>query len=233
MKINSITLVFMSALLWLTGCYKDPQASFTVSASSVEVDETVSFTNTSTDMDRCEWLFGDGDQSTETNASHAYSDPGVYEVTLRVFSKKDMKADKTTNMITVIQPTYLVINVFDYSSGDAIESAVVDLYASESDFNEAANSLAEANTNSAGQVSFKNVPDGTLYISIYKYAYNQDGYDYFYCNWFTNLNGNTYNTSVEANKINEVDIYARLAYYPSSGRARNNPEAEIMNTPVQ
>ena len=232
MKNNKISLVFITALLIVSGCYKDPQASFTVSSSSVEIDETVTFTNTSMDMDRCEWLFGDGDQSTETNPSHTYSDPGAYTVTLRVFSKKDFKADKTTSVINVIQPTYLIINVLEYDTGDALDSAVVELFPTEDDFYAGSNLIADDITGITGKVSFKDVPDGKIYISVYKYAYQLEGYDYFYSNWFISKNGNTYNTVVVANQINELDIYARLGYY-SARIARHTADAGTMNQAVQ
>jgi PKD repeat protein len=222
MKKNGTSLIFIAMLLMLSGCYKDPQAQFTMSASSIEVGESVNFLNTSMDMDRCEWIFGDGGQSTETNPSHSYTDPGAYQVTLRVFSKQDMKADQRTDVVTVIQPTYLNITVYDYESNDPLSGATVVLYTTEDDFYSDTNSIVEGETSSSGLVSFKNVPAMKIYISVYKYAYEQNSYTYFYSNWFINLDGNTYNTMVEANQINGLDIYARLGYTSSSGRLAKN-----------
>jgi PKD repeat protein len=215
MKKNVASFLIISLVLLLTGCYKDPSASFTMSASSIEVDQSITFTNTSLDMDRCEWIFGDGEQSTETNPTHTYTDPGTYQVTLRVFSKKDMKADFTSDVVNVIQPTYLIIHVYDLENSDPLDSTTVTLYNSENDFFYDTNNIGEAITNSSGMVSFKNVPTGKIYISAVRMEYELSGYIYFYSNWFTNLDGNTYNTDVSANKINELDIYVRLGYVPS------------------
>jgi PKD repeat protein len=105
-KALPIVAIYFLALL-LSGCYKDPTASFTMSSSTIKAGGSVTCTNTSAAMNRCEWLFGDGKQSQEINPVHIYTEPGTYQVTLRVFSKKDMKADIATAALTVIQPTTL------------------------------------------------------------------------------------------------------------------------------
>ena len=215
MKRSIFYLPFLSMAILLSGCYKEPIASFDISASSIEVDESVTFTNTSQEMERCEWLFGDGDQSTQANPSHTYTDPGTYEVTLRVFSKKDMKVDIATNNITVIQPTILIVNVYDYDYEEPLDNALVSIYDVEEDFYNLETGLADATTDANGQAAFKYVPGGKIYVSVFREEYEESGYYYFYCNWFTALNGNTFNTMVQTNKINEVDIYARLAYIES------------------
>ncbi len=216
MKNLAVYTSILLLLVILSGCYKEPMASFTMSASSVEVDEPVSFENTSVEMDRCEWLFGDGAQSTQASPSHTYTDPGTYEVVLRVFSKNDMKADIASTNITVIQPTILIVNVYDYDYEEALDDALVSIFDSENDFFEQSNPLAEATTGLSGQVIFEDVPGGKIYISVFREEYEEEGYYYFYSNWFISLNGNTFNTQVTTNKINEVDIYARLGYIPSS-----------------
>lgn len=49
-------------------------------------DNSVSFSNETTNADRYEWDFGDGNGSTETNPVHEYETTGVYEVKLTAFN---------------------------------------------------------------------------------------------------------------------------------------------------
>ncbi len=201
-------------VVFLTGCYKDPIASFTMSASSIEAGESVTFTNTSADMERCEWIFGDGGQSTETSPTYTYDTPGNFEVTLRVFGKDDMKADLTSKNVQVTQPTTLWVNVVDYDGGDAIQDCWVMLYDSYTDwYNLDLDQMitTEKKTNYNGKAEFKEEGLETsdpIFINVYKEVDDT----YFYCNWFIQYSDNCYKTTVEANKINEVTIRARLAY---------------------
>ncbi|MFC2112030.1 PKD domain-containing protein [Bacteroidota bacterium] len=196
-------------MVCLTGCYKDPIASFTMSSNSINVDESIKFTNTSADMERCEWIFGDGGQSIETNPTYTYETPGEYEVTLRVFGEKDMHADFTSKNVTVTQPTTLWVNVVDYDGGAAIQDCYVWLFDSYDDWYsmQAANLLAnETTTNSNGRAEIVGLgTTGLIYINVYKKINDT----YFYCNWFIQYSSNTYKTYIQANKINEVSIRAR------------------------
>ena len=196
-------------LICLSGCYKEPIASFTMSSNSINVGESITFTNTSADMERCEWIFGDGGQSTELNPTYTFDTPGSFEVTLRVFGKKDMRADLTSKTVTVIQPTTLWVNVVDYDGGAAIPDCYVWLFDSYSDWYNLENLIAdEVTTNSNGRAEINGLgTTGLVYINVYKKIDNT----YFYCNWFIQYSSNTYKTTVEANKINEVTIRAYKA----------------------
>ena len=196
-------------LVCLSGCYKDPIASFTMSSGSINAGESITFTNTSADMERCEWIFGDEGQSIEANPTYTYETPGNFEVTLRVFGKDDMRADFTSQSVTVIQPTALWVNVKDYDGGAAINNCYVGLFDSYDDWATAKNPIADEKlTNSSGRVEFKGLSTtGTIYINVYKSIDDT----YFYCNWFIQNSNNCYKTQVQANMINEVDIRARRA----------------------
>jgi PKD repeat protein len=54
----------------------NPNFNFTIDGLSV------SFQNTSSDADRFTWSFGDGNSSNETNPTHVYAEPGLYDVSL-------------------------------------------------------------------------------------------------------------------------------------------------------
>ncbi len=81
------------------GVYWAPIASFTPSATLVDIGETVSFTNTSQNADTYDWDFGDGGSSQETNPSHIYSSPGVFTVELT--ASNPAEADRYTAYIHV------------------------------------------------------------------------------------------------------------------------------------
>lgn len=59
-----------------------PLAAFHADFTTINVNGTVNFTNTSTLATTYLWVFGDGDSSTATNPSHIYTTPGLYSVQL-------------------------------------------------------------------------------------------------------------------------------------------------------
>ncbi len=101
-RLNFAIALGIIFLFNFSACQVEPVASFTASKIAVEINETITFTNTSKDGDSYEWDFGDGStKSTENSPSYSYSSPGSYTVTLTVFSKNGKKSDKSTVMITV------------------------------------------------------------------------------------------------------------------------------------
>ena len=59
-----------------------PKARPDFDMSFTEGDQTVTFTNMSTDADTYAWDFGDGNTSTDENPMHTYAADGIYDVTL-------------------------------------------------------------------------------------------------------------------------------------------------------
>ncbi|MCP4426971.1 MAG: PKD domain-containing protein, partial [Chloroflexi bacterium] len=59
-----------------------PQAGFSATPLSGSSPLTVTFTNASTGADSYVWQFGDGATSTEINPTHAYTQTGIYTVSL-------------------------------------------------------------------------------------------------------------------------------------------------------
>ncbi len=81
-----------------------PTANFTYSPSSPQANETISFTDQSSDPDGSvvswSWAFGDGSTSTLQNPTHSYGVDGSYNVTLTV-TDNGGATDSITKTITV------------------------------------------------------------------------------------------------------------------------------------
>ncbi|MFC4406005.1 PKD domain-containing protein [Haloarchaeobius iranensis] len=82
------------------GGNQPPVASFTVSASTVGVGETVEFDATGSEdadgsVSSYEWAFGDGATATGQTAAHAFEAPGSYTVTLTVTDDDGATTDAT------------------------------------------------------------------------------------------------------------------------------------------
>ena len=63
-----------------------PIADFKIDRATAAVGETITFTNTSQNAATYQWNFGDGNTSTEINATHKYSGVGTYTVSLTAFN---------------------------------------------------------------------------------------------------------------------------------------------------
>lgn len=84
-----------------------PQADFTFSPSSPTTDDTVQFTDRSSDAEgaiaRWEWNFGDGSTSSQQNPTHRYTQAGTYTVSLKVTDGGGL-SDTESKSITVQPP---------------------------------------------------------------------------------------------------------------------------------
>ena len=98
--IKSLLLVIVVAIVF-TSCQKQPTADFTASKITAGVDESITFSNNSTDADSYSWEFGDGLTSTDENATHSYTAIGTYSVKLIAYSKNEKKEDDKTSTITI------------------------------------------------------------------------------------------------------------------------------------
>lgn len=83
---------------------KQPDASFTFSPSNPTTDDTIQFTDISTDSDgdisSWHWDFGDDYESLKQNPQHKYSYSGTYTVTLDI-SDNDGGTDSISKTITM------------------------------------------------------------------------------------------------------------------------------------
>lgn len=95
-----------------------PEAGFAISDISPAFNETVFFTDTTTNSPRdWEWSFGDSTFSTDQNPSHQYVSTGIYKVQLIVTNCHDLK-DTVTQEISVQSPPSVQISptALDFST---------------------------------------------------------------------------------------------------------------------
>lgn len=97
-----------------------PTASFTASKTTANVNEEITFTNTSEDATSYVWSFGDGTTSTAESPVKSYAAAGEYEVTLS--AKGSGGTNSTTLDITIV--TGDEIYFIDYSDKKIAKFAI-------------------------------------------------------------------------------------------------------------
>ena len=70
-------------------------------SNTVNINETIQFTNLSIDYASCIWEFGDGSTSNSINPVHEYLSDGVFNITLTVYDSIGAVAATTSQNITV------------------------------------------------------------------------------------------------------------------------------------
>ena len=198
--LKTLAVLFLAAVV-ISSCTKEPGASFTVSSKLVSTNETVKFTNTSTDADHYQWEFGDGLTSTEVNPTHSYSKEGTYTVKLTAYSANNKKSNSYTETITVAD-TKATITVKEMDTYETIDGITATLYKSFEDWDNETNPVAQAETNSEGVVTFTGLEATTYYV------YLDDGY---YDNTFGYEDESKIKIGpLQAHKNNEYTLYVEL-----------------------
>ncbi len=166
------SIFFLPALVVLiTSCDNRPFADFIVSSPSVEVYETVYFTNlSSANADYFEWDFGDGTWSDAYNASHYYETAGFYDVTLTAFDGAGI-SDRRSMTIEVLTTSLYVI-VEEYYTHERISDASIILYPTLTDWNNMTNPLVEGFTDAYGVARFENLNPVIYYLDVWHPYYN-------------------------------------------------------------
>lgn len=85
----------------LSGCTPAPQACFDKTATVVDVNQVVTFTNCSVDFSRSTWNFGDGATSTDANTTHSWATQGDFLVSLTVEDKNGTQTDNISDIVRV------------------------------------------------------------------------------------------------------------------------------------
>ncbi|NLR93399.1 PKD domain-containing protein [Flammeovirga agarivorans] len=82
-----------------------PVAAFSVSETNIEENESVQFTDASSDATSWAWDFGDGETSSEQNPTHTYTTAGTYSVKLTVTNEAGSSTETKTDLIQVANTT--------------------------------------------------------------------------------------------------------------------------------
>jgi len=103
MKTTLYISIILATVICTTSCRKEPIACFQHSPSygDIYTHDVVQFDNCSRDAIAYQWNFGDGNTSREQDPVHSYDSSGIYEVTLTVYSKGDMKSSVHSDNITI------------------------------------------------------------------------------------------------------------------------------------
>lgn len=105
-------IIFLVAFsFW--ACSEEPVSCFDFQEEGVEVFQSIQFLNCSTDSDQFEWDFGDGNTSTDPNPIHAYSDTGLYEISLRAISEFRGSENMLTREITIENPASKFLGLYN------------------------------------------------------------------------------------------------------------------------
>lgn len=92
-----------------TGEEREPQAAFVAGTKYVRVNETVDFHDASLfSPEVWTWDFGDGVTSTQQDPTHAYTTPGVYNVSLNASNPYGSNVSLRSSFIHVLEPTIVV-----------------------------------------------------------------------------------------------------------------------------
>ncbi len=173
-------LILLTAIvpLLLTSCSRDPYADFTVSKDIAMVGEIVNFTNRSVDAIDYEWDFDDGNFSVNTHASHAWTSPGIYDVSLSAFGKNG-DIDIAFWPVEIIQDYCdLEVYVEEYEEPYYYVTDIsVRLYPTITDWENETNMIVEGFTGSNGKVLFLDVPipyNKRVYVDVW--GPNHDNY---------------------------------------------------------
>ena len=107
-KLRLLPVLLLSLTIGLSSCGDDKEelpkpaaeAAFTQNRNIVEVNELVTFTNSSTNASRYEWDFGNGQSSTIASPTAVYSTVGSYTVKMTAYNEEN-KPVVTTSTIKV------------------------------------------------------------------------------------------------------------------------------------
>lgn len=164
-------LLGLVAVLVFTACEKQPEASFTVPGTTVNILEEIVFTNTSKNSTTYQWDFGDGNTATVASPTHTYTEGGTYNVTLTASGNEG--SDTFSKTIEVLSAD-IGIYVYMYNPNDendtntAVDNCEVEIFETEQDWLDYTNGLGYATTDANGEVLFTEVAPIVYYIDAYK-----------------------------------------------------------------
>jgi PKD repeat protein len=108
-----------------------PVASFSFTPAGPQVNQTVQFTDLSTDADGTvtgwDWDFGDGGTSTDQNPTHKYTAVGIYTVALTVTDNDGTSSTELKKQISVGQAGAAIVT-YSYPNPSSTQAHIVYSY---------------------------------------------------------------------------------------------------------
>ncbi len=165
-------LILIMSVLSVTSCIQiDTVAPVLKSCFNTDYDtyytnEAIYFDNCSLYADSYYWDFGDGQNATEQEPMHYYTQPGVYEVALTVYKNRESATSYIT--ITVLQSTNLNVLIKYDGTDTPVENAYIELFENSYDWDNFLNVKASGYTDVSGIVEFVNLKTIRYWVSVEK-----------------------------------------------------------------
>lgn len=167
-------LTGVGSLILLSGCQKQPEASFETDKTEYVAGETVRLTNTTLEGDSYFWILPNGESSSATNVNYPISvDHGDGSLTfkLEAYSKNGKKDDEAEKTVTVKAATGDAI--FWQEAGTGFGNTVVSINGLSS--NITADYTSVPPCSSSGCAVFNDLEIGTYSFSASDGTYNWNG----------------------------------------------------------
>jgi len=168
---NKFIYILIILPVILASCESRPEAFFFVDKDEAFVGEDIYFTNDSYNAVEYEWDFGDGTYSDAVDASHSYNASGEFEVELTAWNRNG-HSDKAYQIITVVSPTILEIEVLEWVDEYPVPNANVRLYPTLADWDDETNMQSEGFTGMNGKVVFFHLGSYVYYVDVWETNHN-------------------------------------------------------------
>jgi hypothetical protein len=147
----------------LYSCNKLPETDYTFTPEeNPEAGEIIYFENTTPEVSKFAWDFGDGNTSNQENPSHIFREAGKYEIKLTASNDEGEQTKKKN--ITINDPTILAFLIVDSSETIPLEGADLWIFDNEADWNNFSEPMLIGYADSSGMVEFSNLEAMVYYI---------------------------------------------------------------------
>lgn len=149
--------------------YPKPLAAFSfVQNGNCERENTVSFSNNSSQFDSLVWNFGDGYTSQDINPQHIYSSAGVFAPSLKVFNSYGCLQEVNNGQITIDPKPYASVTISHQDYCGIMDSVLLDI---QGDFTENILVFQAFSLDNVNSAIFPN--SGAAEDSLFLYLENQ------------------------------------------------------------
>ena len=185
-----------------------------------------------------EWNFDDGSSSNNQNPSHTYSQPGTYNVSLKITTQSCV--DTISQQITIL-PNSNIGSLLVYAFADSLYLTNSKLYLYQHDSINGGIQLIDSTTSTTIQgivyYNFSSIPMGYYYVYA-KILSNSPMFGNFYDTWMTNTIYSSFSDSILVNSNNiytSMQMAKSTVSYPagsSSIKGSINKKSSGTNLPL-